>query len=80
MFLGRDLIQHRRYSQKTAKKIDREVKGIISQSYDRAIGLLTEHRAILERLATELIERETIDGEEVRNMLRGSGPPPAMAS
>ncbi|MCH9044502.1 MAG: ATP-dependent zinc metalloprotease FtsH [SAR324 cluster bacterium] len=80
VFLGRDLIQHNRYSQKTAKKIDREVKGILSACYDRAINLLQSHRKILVLLAEELIERETVEGKDVRNMVRDFQPDPAMAS
>ena len=72
VFLGRDLIQHHRFSQKTAKKIDREVKGIISGCYSRAIGLLTKHRDLLVKLAEELIERETVEGKEVREMVVGT--------
>jgi cell division protease FtsH len=80
VFLGRDLIQHHRYSQKTAMKIDREVKGIISGCYERAMRLLTEFNPVLKRLAEELIERETVEGHEVREMVRGFRPDPALAS
>ena len=80
VFLGRDLIQHNRYSQKTAKKIDREVKGVISSCYDRAMGLLKSHQNLLKQLAETLIERETVDGREVREMVNGFKPDPAMVS
>jgi len=80
VFLGRDLIQHHRYSQTTAKKIDREVKGIISTCYDRALTLLHTHKAVLKTLAEELIERETVDGHTVRELVRNFKPDPALAS
>jgi cell division protease FtsH len=80
VFLGRDLIQHHRYSQTTAKKIDREVKGIISSCYERALKLLTDHAAALRELAEELIERETVDGQKVRDLVRRFTPDPALAS
>ncbi|MEE8434432.1 MAG: AAA family ATPase, partial [bacterium] len=80
VFLGRDLIQHNPYSQSTAKKIDSEVKGIIAACYDRAIGLLKNHRELLIQLAEDLIERETVDGWEVREMVVGRSPDPAMVS
>ena len=80
VFLGRDLIQHNRYSQSTAKKIDHEIRGIIAACYDRAIDLLKNRRELLIELAEDLIERETVDGWEVREMVVGRGPDPAMAS
>ncbi len=79
VFLGRDLIQHARYSQKTAKKIDEEVKTIISRSYERATKILNSHRKSLVALADALMERETVDGAEVRKFLAGGPPEPALA-
>jgi len=70
VFLGRDLMKHSRYSQKTAKKIDHEVKRIISGCYERARNLLRAHQSLLVRLAEELIENETIEGMELRRMVK----------
>jgi cell division protease FtsH len=70
VFLGRDLIQHKRYSQVTAKKIDQEVKSIISKCYDRAMKLLKKNNKILVSLAERLIERETVDRAEILNLLK----------
>lgn len=76
VYLGRDMMQHSRYSQKTAKKIDREVKRIISGCYDRAMALLKAHQSLLVKLASDLIERETVDGTDVRQMVTAfSGEP-----
>ena len=80
VFLGRDLIQHNRYSQNTAKEIDSEIRVIIASCYDRAIGLLKNRRDLLIKLAEDLIERETVDGWEIREMVVGRSPDPAMAS
>jgi len=77
VFLGRDLVQHNRFSQKTAKKIDREVMKIIGGCYDRTVQTLTRHRAALHRLAEELIERETLDGAAVNRIL-AENPPEAV--
>jgi cell division protease FtsH len=79
VFLGRDLIQHHKFSQKTAKTIDQEVRRIISTCYERAMGLLKAHQKILNTLAEELIERETVDGGEVRRLLQSLAPESAPA-
>ncbi|MCZ6729032.1 MAG: ATP-dependent zinc metalloprotease FtsH [SAR324 cluster bacterium] len=69
IFLGRDLIQHKRYSQNTAKKIDQEVKKIISSCYQRTTKLLKSHKKSLVSLAEALIERETVDRAEILRIL-----------
>ncbi|MCZ6472012.1 MAG: ATP-dependent zinc metalloprotease FtsH [SAR324 cluster bacterium] len=69
IFLGRDLIQHNRYSQNTAKKIDQEVKKIISSCYQRTTKLLKSHKKSLVSLAEALIERETVDRAEILRIL-----------
>ncbi|HUJ75245.1 MAG TPA: ATP-dependent zinc metalloprotease FtsH, partial [bacterium] len=74
VFLGRDLIQHNRFSQGTAKTIDQEVKHIISSCYERALTLLKAHQKILVTLAEQLIERETVDGSEVRRLVSSFQP------
>lgn len=69
MFLGRDLFDEKNYSEETARKIDEEIHDIVHESYDRAKKLLLEHRDKLVLLATRLIEKETLDIEEVRQLL-----------
>ena len=64
VFLGRDLAQAKDYSDETASLIDVEVKKIIDTGYKRAEALLNEHMAKLHAVATVLIEKEKIDGEE----------------
>ena len=79
VFLGRDLIQHNKFSQKTSKKIDQEVKSIISRCYNNALKLLKTHQKILISLAEALIERETVDGKEIKRMMGSPSKKPATA-
>jgi len=71
VFLGRDLHQQRNYSEQTAIAIDEEVHRIISTAYDRAHTILTDNHERLETMAHALLERETLDGEDVLMILRG---------
>ena len=90
IFLGREIAQHRDYSEDTAIQIDREVKKIVGQAYDRAKNLLETNREKLERIAQALLEREVLDANEVKMLIEGkplaekprapSGPAPAPAS
>ena len=66
--------ERRPYSEETARAIDEEVSRIIDESHDEARRLLTEHRKELEALAQALLERETLDEEEI---LEVTGLPPA---
>ncbi|PXY36504.1 ATP-dependent zinc metalloprotease FtsH [Prauserella flavalba] len=65
----------RPYSEQTQRKVDEEVARLLRDAEDRAIGLLSRHRPALERLAAELREHETVDGETVLNVLRAEGEP-----
>ncbi|HEY7699634.1 MAG TPA: cell division protein FtsH, partial [Vicinamibacteria bacterium] len=71
VFLGRDIARHQDYSEDTAIQIDQEVKRIVEQNYARARNILTQHRALLERVAEALLEREVLDAEEVRMLIEG---------
>lgn len=71
IFLGKEITQHRNYSEDTAIKIDQEVRKIVSQQYERAKKIILENREALERLAEELIKRETLDGVQVRRLIAG---------
>jgi len=78
IFLGREIAQHRDYSEETAIKIDEEVKRIISNAYSRAEAIIREHSDGLIRVAEALLERESLDGSEVQILLQnGTLPPPA---
>jgi len=79
VFLGRDLNKSRDYSEATAQEIDREVRALCDGSYARAKQILTEQREKLELIAKALLEYETLDGEQIRDIIRcGSmrNPPP----
>ncbi len=70
MFLGREISRQQDYSDDTARRIDEEVHRLLQESYERARALLTEHRADLDKIAALLIERETLDGRDVEDMVR----------
>jgi cell division protease FtsH len=70
VFLGRDFAQRSDYSEDTAIRIDHEVQRIVNDAYERATRILTENRAVLDRIARDLLERETLDGQEVYDTVR----------
>lgn len=72
MFLGRDIMAERDFSEETAAAIDDEVRNLVDQAYRRAKTVLTENRAVLDTLAEMLIERETVDAEELQELLATS--------
>jgi cell division protease FtsH len=71
IFLGREIAQHRDYSEDTAIKIDQEVKRIVEEGYRRAYTILEVHRDSLVRVAEALLEFETLDGEEIDACIKG---------
>jgi cell division protease FtsH len=76
IFLGREISQHRDFSEETARQIDLEVRRIIDEAYQSARSLLEANQEAMHRIAAALIERETIDAEEVRLLIEGSQLPP----
>ena len=71
IFLGREISQHRDYSEDTAIKIDGEVKKIIADQYGKAREIITEFDEAMVRLSEELIKRETLDGVQIRRIVAG---------
>ncbi|HEX5422687.1 MAG TPA: hypothetical protein VFW94_04005, partial [Candidatus Acidoferrales bacterium] len=71
VFLGREIAQHRDYSEDTAIKIDGEVRGIVNMSYSRARNILETYRDALDRVARALLERESLDATELKLLLEG---------
>ena len=69
--MGREINQHRDYSEDTAIQIDREVKRIVGNGYERAKNILSNNREVLERIALALLEREVIDANEVKLLMEG---------
>jgi cell division protease FtsH len=79
IFLGREVLQRREVSEHTAELVDAEVKRILENAYQQAKGVLVKHRAVLDRLAAALLERETLDREEVELVAAGKALPPLEA-
>jgi cell division protease FtsH len=71
IFLGREIAQHRDFSEDTAIKIDQEVKKIISDQYERAKRIIEENRDTMVRLSETLLERESLDGVQIRRIVAG---------
>ncbi|MCA1555317.1 MAG: cell division protein FtsH, partial [Acidobacteria bacterium] len=71
IFLGREISQHRDFSEDTAIKIDQEVRKIISEQYERARTIITENRETMIRLSETLLERESLDGVQIRRIVAG---------
>jgi cell division protease FtsH len=69
VFLGREIAQHRDYSELTAQKIDKEVHGLIANAYNRAKDVLEENQDILHQLAELLLEKETVLGKELDELI-----------
>ena len=74
IFLGREIAQHRDYSEETAKKIDAEIDKLISTAYDRAEKILKDNLDILHALADRLLEKETVMGKELDELILSMRP------
>jgi len=80
IFLGRDLARHPDYSEATARDIDQEVRDIVTGCYERAKDLLVSHLNVLHRVARTLLEKEVIDGAEIKRIVEELVPSPAPAA
>jgi cell division protease FtsH len=76
IFLGREIAQHRDFSEETARQIDLEVRRLIDEAYQTAHTILESNKDPMHRIAAALLERETIDAEEVRMLIEGKELPP----
>jgi cell division protease FtsH len=74
IFLGREITQHRDYSEQTVQKIDEEIESLIGDSCDRARKILTENIDILHKLAKFLLEKETVTGRDLDDLIRAMRP------
>ncbi|MEQ9143518.1 MAG: ATP-dependent zinc metalloprotease FtsH [Parvibaculaceae bacterium] len=74
VFLGHSVARHQTMSEDTARMIDEEVKRIVSEGYDKANQVLTDHIDELHTIAQGLLEYETLSGDEIRGLLRGEPP------
>ena len=69
LFLGREIAQHKDFSDKTAAKIDEQIQKILDECMNDATKILTEHKDQLDKLAQTLVSKETLDDNEVRELL-----------
>lgn len=74
VFLGREISEQRDYSDKVAETIDDEVKNLVETAYSRATKILTENKAKLVQISKYLIENETLEGDDLRNMFESQTP------
>ena len=76
VFIGREWVQNKNYSEETAQLVDEEVKKLIDEAYSRCHKLLSDNIDALHRIAKALLERETISGEDVDLLIKGEELPP----
>jgi len=80
IFLGREITQHRDYSEETAIRIDEQVKKLVQGCYDTATAIIDERAEALAKIAETLLEREILDGDEVMHLIKGEPLAPFTAS
>jgi cell division protease FtsH len=71
IFLGREIAQHRDYSEETAIKIDQQVRKLVEDGYNRAKDIIKDRSEAMVRIAEALLEREVLDGSEVIDLIDG---------
>jgi cell division protease FtsH len=71
IFLGRELSQHRDFSEETAREIDSEVRRLVNTGYEKAKSIILENRDAMVRIALALLEREVLDANELKLILEG---------
>jgi cell division protease FtsH len=71
LFLGRDMMYHNEYSDDTARRIDQEVTDIISKAYEKTKQMILDNKDKLEKIATYLLERESLSSNEIDDILKG---------
>jgi cell division protease FtsH len=76
IFLGREFGQRREVSEQTAQMVDGEIKRLLDEAYERARKIVIEHRDLLERITAALLERETVDREDLALLARNEPLPP----
>ncbi len=70
LFLGRDMARSQELSDVTVRRIDSEISRLLQEAYDRALHLVETHRETLDKIAAMLIERETIDGRDITELVK----------
>ncbi|HEY8258889.1 MAG TPA: ATP-dependent zinc metalloprotease FtsH [Gemmatimonadales bacterium] len=80
IFLGREFAQRREISERTAQMVDDEVKRLVDEAYARAMSILVDNRELLDRIAAALLDRETIDREDLDHLVKNHPLPPRSLS
>jgi cell division protease FtsH len=73
IFLGREIAKHRDYSESTAEKIDAEVRNFVTSAYDRSCRLINDNLEALHNMANALLEKETLNTEDIDEIMAGAG-------
>ena len=73
IFLGREIAKHRDYSESTAEKIDAEVRNFVTSAHDRTCRLINENLETLHNMANALLEKETLNTEDIEKIMAGAG-------
>jgi cell division protease FtsH len=76
IFLGREIAQHRDFSEETARQIDAEVRSLVDEAYKSAYSILGDHKDTMHRMAQALLDRETLDANDIRMIIAGEDLPP----
>src|ERR1700678_443137 len=76
IFLGREIAQHRDFSEETARQIDAEVRSLVDEAYKSAYSILGDHKDTMHRMAQALLDRETLDANDIRMIIEGKELPP----
>jgi cell division protease FtsH len=76
IFLGREINQHRDFSEDTARQIDKEVRVLVDAGYNSAVEILSGHKDVMHRMSAALLEREVLDANEIKLIIEGKELPP----
>ncbi len=76
IFLGREIAQHRDFSEDTAQKIDQEVRKLVDAAYQAAVDILAGHKPVMHRMSAALLEREVLDSNEIKMIIENKELPP----
>src|SRR5258707_2496178 len=76
IFLGREISQHRDFSEETARQIDAEVRSMVDEAYKSAYSILGDHKDTMHRMAQALLDRETLDANDIKLIIAGEQLPP----
>ncbi len=79
VFLGRDVVTHKNLSDSTAELVDQEITRIIEEQYSRARGIIEENRDKIKKMAEALLDWETLESDQIDQIMRGERPDPPSA-